>query len=208
MSLPDRTKNGETISSPAELTDRQLFTMALKSLSRGISLTTSLSTTADVYLRWLEVHRVRRSNVTEHWENTILHWVQSLRARGFKERDLINEVHIWKDRSGPLVVVGGRRPPSTRDVKKAYDEPLNQVKQTKPTDDNNRRRESSRDLFELPYDDETERPQRVRKEVRLEKSYEMYKSASRKKPLENFAGPPPASYVCNRCGNKGMFRSK
>ncbi|EPE31428.1 hypothetical protein GLAREA_12731 [Glarea lozoyensis ATCC 20868] len=207
MSLPDRTKYGETISSPAKLTDRQLFTMPLREFSKSISLTTSFSTTADVYLRWLEVHRVRRSEFTEHWENTIIHWVQSLRARGFKEGDLINEIRIWKERSGPLIEVYGRQPPGSRDVEKAYDRPLNknQLPHANSMEGDPRRRENPRDLFELPYDDDTEELQRVRNESRLEKSYEIYKSSSKKKTMENFAGPPPPSYVCNRCGKKGMF---
>jgi hypothetical protein len=204
MSSTDRTKHDETISDPAELSDRQLFSIPLRNLSKRISLTTSLSTTAKVYIRWLEVHRTRGSSFIGQWENTIRQWAQSLRARGFKEQDFINEVRAWKNQVGPLVPVKGRCPPGSRDIEKAYRDPTNQIKHTNIKGDSNWKREKTQDDFVLSYNDGIEQSCRAREESRYDSPHEKSKSSSKKKTLENYMGPPPPSYVCNRCGKKGI----
>jgi predicted SnoaL-like aldol condensation-catalyzing enzyme len=203
MSLTDRTKLGETFNSPAELSDHQLLNMPLRNLSKGISLTISLSTTARVYLRWIELHRVQKTKFTEHWDNTILHWIQSLRARGFKEQDIINEMRFWKQKTGPLPSVEGRRLPELCDIEKAYKEISECSGETKSKDKTNWKHEIPRVDLPISYDDEPRRPYYAKEE----NSFEKYRSFPKKKLYENLQGPPPPSYVCNRCGKKGVFLS-
>jgi hypothetical protein len=201
MSLTDRTKPAETFSFPSELSDRQLLNLPLRIFSNGISLTTSLSTTARVYLRWIEVHRVAKSNFTEYWDNTLLQWAQSLRVRGFKEQGIINEIRIWKDEVGPLLSVDGRRPPESSDIEKAYNEPSDCLKPTKPKDKISWKRDTPRDGPVMSYDDGPERSYLTKEE----NSFDKYRSLPKKKLYDNYQGAPPPSYICNRCGKKGAF---
>jgi hypothetical protein len=201
MSLTDRTKPGETFNSPSKLSDRELLNVPLRILSRGISITTSLSTTAKVYLRWIEAHRVANSKFTEHWDNTILHWAQSLRARGFKSQGIINEILIWKKEVGPLPLVDGRRPLESSDIENAYNDPSECSKSTKTKDETSWKREIQRDDLAVSYHDEPERSYHTQ----VQSSYEKYRSLPKKKLYDNFQEAPPPSYICNRCGKKGVF---
>jgi hypothetical protein len=204
MSSTDHARDEETIRYPDELSDRQLFSMSLRSLSKGISLTTSSRITFDVYIRWLEVHRQRPSNTTKQWENTLWQWACSLRARGFKEGELTREIRAWKDHVAPLRLVDGRHPPESRDVEKAFFDQANMQIQSKRTDGLVWKRAELREDIILSYDDESP-PKRVKGERREETVYEKYRSSSsNKKALENYVGPPPPSYTCNRCDKKGM----
>lgn len=112
----------ETIRHPHALTDRDLHDMALRDISRKLSLTTSVRTTVEVYLRWLEVHRTRPSNKSKSWDNLVWQWAQSLRQRGIRESELIKAVRAWKDEHGPFPK-SEREPPRTKDIQKAFDDP-------------------------------------------------------------------------------------
>lgn len=112
----------ETIRHPHALTDRDLYDMALRDISRKLSLTTSVRTTMEVYLRWLEVHRTRPSSRTKSWDNLVWQWGQSLRQRGIRESELIKAVRNWKDEHGPFTK-SERMPPKTKDIEKAFDDP-------------------------------------------------------------------------------------
>ncbi|KAF4621641.1 hypothetical protein G7Y89_g14508 [Cudoniella acicularis] len=170
--------------------------------NRGVvvSLTTSEGTTTAVYLRWLEIHRKNRSALSEHWSNTLLHWAQSLRSRGYRMQDLITAVSSWeKDHEGKIPDCGsGRHPPTKSDIEKAFADTENVPTSERKTDqdwrrdtskgDSYRPSSSTRDLFaERP----TSYPERPRKYVKP------------KKEIDDFSQPPPSNYICNRCGKKG-----
>jgi len=163
-----------TIMDPLDLTDKELLRMPLKMLSKNISLTTSSRQTMDIYLRWLEVHRQEPTKLSEHWSNTLLHWSQSLRTRGFRASDIIADVEDWKDQMkrerGPFRSYERRYPPMPADIRRAFDE-----------DEGVRDREKDKDK-------ENKRPPR---------------QGAGHLPDE-FLHAPPKGYICNRCGGKGM----
>lgn len=74
-----------------------------------------------IYLRWLEIHRQESSKSTYHWPNTLLHWAQALKHRGFGEIELINEVDKWKEANGPFRSYTRRYPPMPREIAKAFE---------------------------------------------------------------------------------------
>lgn len=190
---------------PSSLTDRELLKMPLRHLAKNISLTTSSRNTMAVYLRWLEIHRQEPSKLSEHWSNTLMHWVQSLRSRGFRENELILEVNAWQEENGPFRSVEKRYPPTSKDIMNVFgdgNEPLVPVSERKYLE-----RERAR---ERPWDERRE------ESIRKENSYRLSKEAKEAKEARwllrdvsrnPYQETPPKSYTCNRCGEKGMPRS-
>ncbi|CAG8983271.1 hypothetical protein HYALB_00002708 [Hymenoscyphus albidus] len=213
----------EVIKNPHALTDRDLWNMRLKDVSDKLPLTTSVRTTMEFYLRWLEVHRTRPTSKTNSWENTIWQWAQSLRRRGIREGELIRSIRDWKEDNGPFPVTE-RRPPRTKDIEKAFDDPALPPRK-KDEDLMTWKRADPATLEPAPrrqdhhsmHSDRVARIEREREESRERRyhdhgresgdSYEskkMYPFSSKQKPsLEAYLQPPPPSYVCNRCHKRG-----
>jgi hypothetical protein len=119
MSFRSPPRNDTTISRVESMSNEELFETSLSALSRKLSASLSSRQTFVVYLNWLEVHRQRPSKLTEHWDNTLLHWAQALRTRGFTLDRLISEVQTWVQDNRP-VRSHRRSPPEPHDLAKAY----------------------------------------------------------------------------------------
>lgn len=193
------------ITDPYSISGNALFDFSLTQLSKTLSRTFSSRATLSIYLRWLEVHRREPTKRTEHWQNTLLYWTQSLRSRGFREFEVVAAVEDWKDTNGPFRSRWGRWPPSPKDITKAFDLEMDRTRE--------HARERSRDRDrEGGLADRLDRP--------LEDSYRhhessgdsphgahLYKKEKKKRRQENFEGKPPPNYICNRCGKKGRWRA-
>ncbi|TVY35153.1 putative RING finger protein [Lachnellula subtilissima] len=200
MSSAGSSALGETILDPSSLTDRELLKMPLKHLAKNISLTTSSRNTMAVYLKWLEIHRQEPSKLSEHWSNTLMHWVQSLRSRGFRENELISEVNAWKEENGPFRSVEKRYPPTSKDIMKVFgngNEPLVPVDERRYLE-----RERPR-AWERPWDERREESSRKEDRYRLSKEAKEARWLLRDVSRDLYQEPPPKSYTCNRCGEKG-----
>lgn len=68
----------------------------------------------------LELHRQKETKATLHWPNTLLHWSQALKTRGFGEEELIDAVAGWRQEHGPFQSYGRRYPPTAKDISKAF----------------------------------------------------------------------------------------
>jgi hypothetical protein len=191
------------------MTRDSLFEISLTKLSKSLPQTTPSRATLSIYLRWLEVHRREPTQRTEHWHNTLLHWTQSLRSRGFREYEIVAAVEDWKDANGPFRSQWRRYPPSPREIGRAFDEAMEKSRE--------RERERSRDRsrghdvasrLDRPLSDSYkpknsshgpgDSPHRSR--------HESNRFKKTKRQQENFEGKPPPSYICNRCGKKGKWR--
>ncbi|CZT00940.1 uncharacterized protein RCO7_02859 [Rhynchosporium graminicola] len=217
LSLPEY-----MITEPGNVPDDELFTLSQRDLSKRLPLNTSSRATFSIYFRWLEIHRRRPSPRTEHWSNTLMHWVQSLEKRGFGVEEVLGSVHMWKDMEGPFEGTRGRMPPSESEVRKAFlgvnsgkkeeimkkkaegqgekfgmeyvkDRRVEKIDRSRGLDE---RRSWLDDLEEGEYDSE-ERDQDWHRE--LKKKQRIKKHVDKTK----FDGPPPPSYTCNRCGKTG-----
>ena len=77
-----------------------------------------------MYLRWLEAHREYPTDRTKLWTNAVMQWAQSLKARGFTEREINEAVAEWKEveegKNGPFRSRYKRYPPMPRDIAKAF----------------------------------------------------------------------------------------
>lgn len=155
------------------------------------------------------MHRQEPSKLSEHWSNTLMHWVQSLRSRGFRQNEIISEVNAWKEENGPFRSLEKRHPPTPKDIMKVFgdaDELLD------PLDE---RRSLARERA-LDRTWNERREDSIRKDIRIAKDPKEPKSARGVSTLSRRDGnasrdpyqePPPKSYTCNRCGEKGMPRS-
>ncbi|EKD19665.1 uncharacterized protein L3040_001990 [Drepanopeziza brunnea f. sp. 'multigermtubi'] len=197
----------DMIIDPYAITDRELFYISQRSLSKSLSAQVSSRATFAIYLRWLEVHRQEPSRRSEHWSNTVMHWVQSLRSRGYQEEEIIGRVEEWKREEGPWMSRSHRHPPTERDIRKAFDEDTRQQREGGNLEErmdrerlvvtHGERKASARmmsgghDIYR-PSDSLFQKPEEAweRKE---RKRIEQYKLDL----------PPPVSYICNRCGKKG-----
>ncbi|KAH6673407.1 hypothetical protein B0J14DRAFT_654069 [Halenospora varia] len=193
---------------PDSLSDNDLLWMPLRGLTRNLSTKASERATSTVYLRWLEVHRATPSRISAQWENTVLHWVQSLRARGYLEVDIVNMVRHYEIDNDPRDILN-RRIPKREDIMKAYANYGNiiQNKSKDKKEDENTKPSNMRDRSDDAY---------WRRETKKD---DIYRSSSSKKDLyasssiraptkkkidpEEFLKPPPGNYICNRCGLKG-----
>jgi hypothetical protein len=121
---------------PLDLSDDELLHMPLKTLSKSITHTTSSRLTIDIYLRWLEIHRQEPTKLSEHWSNTLLHWSQSLKSRGFQAHEIIADVEDWKDRMkkerGPFRSYERRYPPAPADIRRAFEDGEKEKENRKP----------------------------------------------------------------------------
>jgi len=129
-----------------------------------------------IYLRWLEIHRQKPSNLTKLWENTIFHWAQALRSRGFTESELVREVNSWKEiqleRNGPFRSWMHRDPPMPKDIARAYANDSTSTRQ-------NPKHEKYKPLAKSDHN------------TKMQKGH------------SEFSRPPPGNYVCNRCEARG-----
>ncbi|TVY42128.1 putative RING finger protein [Lachnellula occidentalis] len=189
---------GETILDPSSLTDEELLKMPLKHIAKNISLTTSSRITMSAYLRWLEIHRCSSSKLSEHWSNTLMHWVQSLRSRGFLEHELISEVNAWKEENGPFRSVEKRHLPNAKNIMKVFGDG------TEPPFPLDERRYLGREPRERPWDERREESSRTEDQYRLKKEAKSAGYLSRwDDSRDQYQAPPPKGYICNRCGGKG-----
>jgi hypothetical protein len=199
------------ISDPDSISSDDLFKISLQQLSKNLPQTTSSRATLFIYLRWLEVHRQNPSKRTDHWQNTLLHWAQSLRSRGFRESEIVATVEDWKDANGPFSSQWRRYPPSPKDIGKAFDEMEKKYRGDDRDRDERNQEPSLADRLDRPLGDSyrpkesgygsENSPQRSRDEVKEAKM------KAKKHKQENFEGKPPPNYICNRCGRKGMWRT-
>jgi hypothetical protein len=191
------------IRAPDSMSSKDLFKLSLRELSSSLSQTTSSHATFSIYLRWLEAHRQQSSKLTEHWQNTLLHWAQSLRSRGFLESEIIRTVEDWKEANGPFSSQDRRYPPTPKDIGMAFDE-----MEKKYRGDERVREESLADRLDRPLGD----PYRLKDaSIRSGSSpprsnHDSDKAKRKKHKAENYDGKPPGNYICNRCGHKGMWR--
>jgi hypothetical protein len=161
-----------------------------------------------VYLKWLEVHRQKPSKITEHWSNTLLHWAQSLRSRGFRQSELISEVNTWKEENGPLRSFERRYPPMPSDIRRAFgDENQPSTPNRFELYDERKYRERERDRDrDRNWDERREDSSRKEDRYRPSKTSKSDWVLSKSDPTipKEFLQPPPKNYICNRCGEKGM----
>ncbi|KAL2060965.1 hypothetical protein VTL71DRAFT_9017 [Oculimacula yallundae] len=108
------------LTSPSTISKRDLFTLSQRELAKRLPLSTSSRATFSIYLRWLEVHRLQETKRTVHWGNTVMHWVQSLKKRGFKVEEVVSCVESWREGNGPFE--GPRKPPSESQIRSAFGE--------------------------------------------------------------------------------------
>lgn len=185
-----------------------LLDISLTQLSKALPQTTSPRATFSIYLRWLDVHRREPTKCTEHWQNTLLHWTQSLRSRGFREYEIVAAVEDWKDANGPFQSQWRRYPPRPKEIAQAFDPEMERTRQME------RVRTRERDLavrLDRPLGDSyrnqglsygaSDSPHRSRPEPNRAKKKGKYHP-------ENYEGNPPPNYICNRCGKKGMWRAR
>lgn len=194
------------ITDPDYMTRDSLFEISLTQLSKYLPQTTSSRATLSIYLRWLEVHRRQPTKRTEHWQNTLLHWAQSLRSRGFREYEIVAAVEDWKDANGPFRSEWRRYPPSPKEIAKAFDEMMERTRESE------RERSRERDLASRlgrPLGESHRSKELGHEDGRLphRPRHELNKVKKTKRPPENFEGKPPPNYICNRCGKKGMRRA-
>ncbi|KAG9249240.1 hypothetical protein BJ878DRAFT_537463 [Calycina marina] len=170
---------------PDRLTDLDLVELPLSLLSKNLHSTLSHHSTIFIYLRWLEVHRREDTRVTKHWGNTVLHWCQALRTRGVPEYELLDEVDIWK-RGRTFSGLSDRSPPTSHEISKAYKDHSNI-----PATAHNKEGSSPPKVDSSPN--------------RSDNSFRKFDSMLSKPKDEDFQGPPPPGYRCNRCGRVGHY---
>lgn len=187
MGPPTFSHREKTIEEPDRVSNSQLLQTSLHNIAQTLPRTTSARATFSIYLRWLEVHRKHPSKLSEHWDNTVLHWAQSLKQRGFNKSDVVNELQRWTE-SQPSSIYkdsNGRFPPKSRDIAAAFEN-------IKPS--HYRQERSSRDTGDSwrPSDGRGPSTSSV--------------WGSRKNPSADFSGPPPKNYICNRCSKPGTLK--
>lgn len=175
MASKDNHKEGDSTNNPELWSSSKLLETSLSSLSRILSESLSQRRILAVYLKWLEIHRLHPSDLSKHWDNTLMHWSQSLRLRGFDKDELIIEIKKWKEDNSPLqspqsVWPLRRYPPTPYDIAKGW-----------PDSEHKRYSSSSGTGKQDPY-----RP------------------GIYPQPL-GFSGKPPGGYVCNRCATSGIY---
>jgi hypothetical protein len=176
--------------------DQDLLNTSLSQLSKNLPQSVGKRQTMSLYLRWLEIHRQNPSKSTEHWVNTLLHWAQALRSRGFKESNLVSEVSKWKEENVPFAGSNKRQPPSKEDIAKAYVDGSD-GRSYEERDRSDRSWESERERSDSwrPYDSTLE--ERIRDHSKC-----VYKGKKKVHP-DVYDQPPPGNYICNRCGKRG-----
>lgn len=137
----------------------------------------------DIYVRWLELHRLEESKRTSHWGNTILHWTQALRSRGFSESELLENMAQWKLKYGPFRSKSRRFPPSSKEISKAFEDVPRNVSEVNKL---------------KPHSVDRASPQSAQ-QVTHRNAYQV----SPRKGFVSYDYPPHPSYVCNRCGEPG-----
>jgi hypothetical protein len=167
---------------PEILSDEELTRTSLSSLSRGLGAFTSRRI-INAYLRWLEVQRkAPKRNINYHWFNTIAHWTQALRSRGFSLEEISREVSAWKEVNGPFLDTASlfdsesRLPPTSVNLTLGWDRAPITTKA-------------------FPNNEETH-------DVALDKMSRRYETQLERKPDSALANVP-ASYICNRCKGRG-----
>jgi hypothetical protein len=179
MGLPYFSYHDTTITEPDSVKNTQLLETSLNTLSKTLPRTTSSRATMSIYLRWLEAHRQRPTKFSEDWENCIMHWAQSLKSRGFTKEEVISELRKWRTSQNRLDSEIARVPATSRDIADAFD------------DVNSRSREGR-----CSKNGDSWRP-----------NYELDAAIAlpprKKNSGDNYHGPPPRNYVCNRCSIPG-----
>jgi hypothetical protein len=167
--------------SPETLSDEELTRTSLSVFSKSLGVFAS-QRVIDAYLRWLEVQRTApRRNINYHWLNTVAHWTQALRARGFSLEEIIREVSAWKEVNGPFVEPNpsdseSRLPPTPVNLAFGWDRmPIT----TKVVRHNENVCDSTLNTMSRRYDSQLEQK------------------------LNSALTKVPVSYVCNRCKGRG-----
>jgi hypothetical protein len=189
---------------PDLMSTRDLITLSLRQLSSSLPQTTSSRATFSIYLRWLEAHRQQPSKLTEHWQNTLLHWTQSLRSRGFLKHEIIRTVEDWMEANGPFPLKDRRYQLTPKDIGMAFDE-----MEKKYRGDERVRKESLADRLDRPlgYSHRPKDTSIRSRDSPPRSKHDSDKAKKKKHKAENFEGKPPGNYICNRCGHKGMWRT-
>ncbi|PBP27227.1 putative protein MPE1 [Diplocarpon rosae] len=222
----------EVIRDPDFIYDHELYLMSQRLLSKSLPVSTSTHATFSIYLRWLEVQRQQPSLRTEHWSNTLLHWVQSLASREFSQDQVIQEVGRWKREQGLFDSKLHRSLPTESDIRRGYEnyaKVLNEGRQPKRFDtyDDSKPVDTmvgGHDIYrpsglKVQRRDENIRPDgswKQREEALLQdwgrdeprgddfwREGSFGKSERKQTDQHKFDGPPPANYVCNRCSKRG-----
>lgn len=189
---------------PEALTDTQISKLSLSRLSKNLPASFSQVVAFDVYIRWLDLHRNAPSgNTNLHWPNTLLHWAQSLRARGFSKMVLVSMIRSWKSGNIPSQP-SFRNLPTEEDIAKAYDKECDSFISLKEGASLQKSLEGMSPLIAS-----NKKPDNIC--VRI-KSEELSPTESRHESNAGSLRPhhaklslqsPPSTYVCNRCGRKG-----
>jgi hypothetical protein len=196
-----------------------LLKMSLSTFSKSLPYSTSSRKTWKIYTRWLDIHRLNRTKFTENWSQTIMVWVQSLNARGFKEQEIRDEVRKWKEREFPngRATRGERSLPEHRDITNAFDD---KERQHRLQSDRDRKEEAQVKQESRRYEDRSRGdpeiyrlegsssnvPKTPQRRSELSTSLGVSKQ-QRTRWIDEFDQPPPRDYVCNRCETAGKSYS-
>ena len=202
LSLLTSSQDGKTSTRGAlkywnTISKHSLLEASLSELSRTLNDDTEISDDLifDVYLEWLNMHRFNETKTTLHSQNTLLHWTQSLRARGYSEGRVRREVDRWRTWNRRSDSITGRSMPWDDDIAKAFEIDLPNKMATTTRDEK-----------------ENQSPTAVReRDLRLDAAKHKgiadrmtREKGSKKDKSFNFDLPPSKNYVCNRCGKQGM----
>lgn len=137
-----------------------------------------------------------------------MHWIHSLAARNFTQEEIYAEVSAWKRKNSPSTT-SVRHFPTKEEIRLAWPQDLKGKEKEKfesvEMGDSWKPKESRREGEESM---KTRRESSRLEELRELSNYAEKKPArERKNPVDMFDKPPPANYICNRCGKKGMFSS-
>ncbi len=192
------------ITDPDLISTKALIKLPLRQLSTSLPQTTSSRATLSIYLRWLVAHCQQPSKLTDQWQNTLLHWTQSLSSRGFRESEIIRTVEDWKEANGPFRSINKRYLPTPKDIGLAFDEMEKKYRREERV-----RKESLADRLNRPLgDSHRPRDRTIRSgDSPPQTKHDSAKAKKKKHNPENFEGKPPGNYICNRCGHKGMWRA-
>ncbi|KAH7384963.1 hypothetical protein BKA64DRAFT_748440 [Cadophora sp. MPI-SDFR-AT-0126] len=205
----------DLIASPSTISSASLFQLSQRELSRHLPASTSPRATFSIYIRWLAVHRQRPSSRTEHWSNTIMHWCQSLKGKGFGVGEVVEGMEEWKREVRGRKERGeersDRKMPGEEEIRRAFEEDPKAQGERKAERErmgDSYRSESRLDGYSRKTDRRGEDGRRVDRErdSRREALEESWKERVRERKYAEqtkFDGPPPPNYVCNRCNIPG-----
>lgn len=209
---PFKTNDTSTLSSQRafaywkSISNRQLINISLHDLSVALNDDKDIldDFIFDIYLEWLNIHRLNPSKATLHWQNTLLHWTQSLRAEGFSEGRISREVKLWRSPRRSLGATAERGMPWDDDIVKAFEKEL-PSKMSSSAGVKRDDKENKPPAREWDICRDAEESERRKLSERMGRDDGKRKKTSRRD--FDLSYPPSKHIVCNRCGKQGMSMS-